>query len=225
MEHFVKPGQRVLLKVNMIVSRPSAAAVTTHPEIVRAVALAVRKAGGIPVVGDSPLGQDSFSSAEVFTASNGFSCFVDAWNYKITDASDNTRASSPIMFYRWPTRLIRHGGPGSLIDVDDIKVAKLIFTSIPIFTGNLAKDLDRDPDDSLRDCASVANFESDYHTPATWHTFQIVSCGPDGALGILSPVEHVETVLEDLIRRLGFQGDAPILRLLDDAEAALAALR
>ena len=54
--------------------------------------------------------------------------------------------------------------------------------------------------------------------------FQVPTSAQGGvrpALGILSPVEHVETVLEDLIRRLGFQGDAPILRLLNDAEGGI----
>ena len=51
---FVKPGERVLLKPNMLSGKPPEAAVTTHPEIVRAVALMVREAGGIPLIGDSP---------------------------------------------------------------------------------------------------------------------------------------------------------------------------
>ena len=54
MKAFVRPGALVLLKPNLIVPRPVAAAVTTHPEIVRAVALEVREAGGKPSVGDSP---------------------------------------------------------------------------------------------------------------------------------------------------------------------------
>ena len=41
------------------------------------------------------------------------------------------------------------------------------------------------------------------------------------ALGILLPVEHVETILEELVRRLAFQGDAPILRVLDNAQRGI----
>jgi uncharacterized protein (DUF362 family)/Pyruvate/2-oxoacid:ferredoxin oxidoreductase delta subunit len=54
MEAFVKPGERVLIKPNMLAAKPPEAAVTTHPEIVRAVIGLVRQAGGIPLVGDSP---------------------------------------------------------------------------------------------------------------------------------------------------------------------------
>ena len=51
---FVKPGEKVLIKPNLLKARPPGAAVTTHPEMVRAVIRLVRQAGGIPVVGDSP---------------------------------------------------------------------------------------------------------------------------------------------------------------------------
>lgn len=54
MEAFVKPGERVLLKPNMLYAKPPEAAVTTNPEVVAAVIELVRKAGGTPLVGDSP---------------------------------------------------------------------------------------------------------------------------------------------------------------------------
>jgi uncharacterized protein (DUF362 family)/Pyruvate/2-oxoacid:ferredoxin oxidoreductase delta subunit len=51
---FVKPGERVLLKPNLLKARPPEAAVTTHPEIVRAVIRLVHEAGAQAMVGDSP---------------------------------------------------------------------------------------------------------------------------------------------------------------------------
>ncbi len=54
MGEFVRPGQRVLLKPNLLYPRPPEMAVTTHPQVVRAAALLVREAGGEPWVGDSP---------------------------------------------------------------------------------------------------------------------------------------------------------------------------
>ena len=53
---FVKPGQKVLLKVNLLAAKPPERAITSHPEIIRAVANAVRQGGGEPVIGDSPAG-------------------------------------------------------------------------------------------------------------------------------------------------------------------------
>jgi uncharacterized protein (DUF362 family)/NAD-dependent dihydropyrimidine dehydrogenase PreA subunit len=54
MAAFVSPGQKVLLKPNMLAGKEPDLAVTTHPEIVRAVIHMVQKAGGKVAVGDSP---------------------------------------------------------------------------------------------------------------------------------------------------------------------------
>jgi len=51
---FVKPGERVLIKPNLLKASSPEAAVTTHPEVVRAVISLVREAGGVPMIGDSP---------------------------------------------------------------------------------------------------------------------------------------------------------------------------
>jgi len=54
MEKFVRPGQRVLLKPNLLSAAPLADRVTTDPAVVRAVGKLVLKAGGRVVIGDSP---------------------------------------------------------------------------------------------------------------------------------------------------------------------------
>jgi len=56
MERFVNKQEKVLLKVNLLSAKAPQKAVTTHPEFVRAVAEAVREAGGDPYIGDSPAG-------------------------------------------------------------------------------------------------------------------------------------------------------------------------
>jgi uncharacterized protein (DUF362 family) len=56
MERFVKKKENVLLKANILSAKDREKAVTTHPELVRAVARAVRAAGGEPYIGDSPAG-------------------------------------------------------------------------------------------------------------------------------------------------------------------------
>ena len=56
MEQFVKKNEKVLLKVNLLSAKAPEKAVTTHPAFVRAVARAVKNAGGKPFIGDSPAG-------------------------------------------------------------------------------------------------------------------------------------------------------------------------
>lgn len=51
-QQYVKPGQRVLLKFNLLVGAAPEKAITTHPAMVRAMIRQVREAGGIPEVGD-----------------------------------------------------------------------------------------------------------------------------------------------------------------------------
>ncbi len=51
---FIKPGDRVLLKPNLLSAKEPERAVTTHPSVVKAVIQLVRDAGGVPMVGDSP---------------------------------------------------------------------------------------------------------------------------------------------------------------------------
>jgi uncharacterized protein (DUF362 family)/Pyruvate/2-oxoacid:ferredoxin oxidoreductase delta subunit len=51
---FVKPGERVLIKPNMLSAKPPEAAVTTHPAVLRAIIELVQSAGGVALVGDSP---------------------------------------------------------------------------------------------------------------------------------------------------------------------------
>jgi uncharacterized protein (DUF362 family)/Pyruvate/2-oxoacid:ferredoxin oxidoreductase delta subunit len=54
MSAFVRPGQSVLIKPNMLTDARPDEAVTTHPEVVRAVIRIVKAAGGVPWVADSP---------------------------------------------------------------------------------------------------------------------------------------------------------------------------
>ena len=54
MEAFVRPGERVLIKPNMLSAKAPGKAVTTHPEVLRGVIGLVKEAGGVPLVGDSP---------------------------------------------------------------------------------------------------------------------------------------------------------------------------
>ncbi|MFH1734723.1 MAG: DUF362 domain-containing protein, partial [bacterium] len=57
MSHFVKRGDRVLLKPNMLSAKEPSKAVTTHPEILVAVGELVLDCGGAIIIGDSPAGQ------------------------------------------------------------------------------------------------------------------------------------------------------------------------
>ncbi|MEM9219007.1 MAG: DUF362 domain-containing protein [Cyanobacteria bacterium P01_F01_bin.150] len=65
---FVKPGDRVLLKPNLLTGSRPTKECTTRPEIVYCVAKLVQAAGGKPFMGDSP----AFGSARGVAEANGY---------------------------------------------------------------------------------------------------------------------------------------------------------
>jgi len=52
--NFIKPGSRVLVKPNLLMSKPPEFGITTHPEVVRAVIRLLKEIGCKIVVGDGP---------------------------------------------------------------------------------------------------------------------------------------------------------------------------
>lgn len=54
---YIKNGERVLLKTNLLTPSIPEKAVVTHPAVISAVAQAILEIGGIPYIGDSPSGQ------------------------------------------------------------------------------------------------------------------------------------------------------------------------
>jgi len=53
---FIKPGDRVHIKPNLLTAKSPEKAATTHPEIVRAIVKKVQDIGGLVTIGDSPAG-------------------------------------------------------------------------------------------------------------------------------------------------------------------------
>lgn len=55
-ESIVKPGQRVLVKLNLLMKRTPDRATTTHPAVARAIVRAIQRAGATAILADSPGG-------------------------------------------------------------------------------------------------------------------------------------------------------------------------
>ena len=56
LNELIKPGQKILLKPNLLTSLSPDKGATTHPEIVKAIADEVKSLGALPFIGDSPGG-------------------------------------------------------------------------------------------------------------------------------------------------------------------------
>jgi uncharacterized protein (DUF362 family)/Pyruvate/2-oxoacid:ferredoxin oxidoreductase delta subunit len=87
MQTFIKRGEKVLIKPNMLKARPPEAAVTTHPEVVRAVIRLVLQAGGIPAVGDSP----GIGEALDVSRRSGILAVIEEEGASLVDFTDSVR--------------------------------------------------------------------------------------------------------------------------------------
>jgi uncharacterized protein (DUF362 family) len=81
MAAFVKPGDRVLLKPNLLTGARPTKECVTRPEIVYCVARMVQEAGGEPFLGDSP----AFGSALGVAKANGYLPTLAELNLQVVD--------------------------------------------------------------------------------------------------------------------------------------------
>lgn len=81
MAAFVKPGQRVLLKPNLLTGARPTKECTTRAELVYAVASMVIESGGTPFLGDSP----AFGSAKGVAQANGYQAILEELNLPIVE--------------------------------------------------------------------------------------------------------------------------------------------
>ncbi|MGG6297609.1 DUF362 domain-containing protein [Leptolyngbya sp. AN02str] len=81
MQAFVKPGDRVLLKPNLLTGSRPTKECTTRPELVYVVAKMVMQAGGKPFLGDSP----AFGSARGVAIANGYKPIIEELGLPVVD--------------------------------------------------------------------------------------------------------------------------------------------
>ncbi|NCJ05610.1 DUF362 domain-containing protein [Synechococcales cyanobacterium C] len=78
---FVQPGDRVLLKPNLLTGAKPGKECTTRPELVYCVAEMVQAVGGYPFLGDGP----AFGSARGVAKANGYLPLIEALNLPIVE--------------------------------------------------------------------------------------------------------------------------------------------
>ena len=153
------------------------------------------------IYGVAPVDDSSFSSNEVRdTDGDGLLEFIDGWG-------------KPLRFYRCPTHLFRCGdasnapganGASSLCPVDPQRIyARALWSGLPA-SPTVPGELDpltRDPEDPTGQlwrfvagsAAGMQVVQNLFETPNTYHSFLIVSAGPDGKLGLCEPFDCLGT--------------------------------
>ncbi len=94
-ERFVKKGETILLKPNMLRPRNPEEAITTHPEIVRAMIRLVKDAGSIPIVGDSPSGRSNEKILRRLAEKTGIGKICEEENVEFVFFIDSMNVSFP----------------------------------------------------------------------------------------------------------------------------------
>lgn len=90
-ERFARPGERILLKPNLLVGATPDAAVTTHPTVFAAVARSLASAGATLTYGDSP----GFGSTAGAARKAGIAQIAEELGVALADFSDGRQVSFP----------------------------------------------------------------------------------------------------------------------------------
>ena len=97
MQAFVSPGERVLLKPNMLYAKAPEFAVTTHPEVLRSAILLVQEADGVPLVGDSP----GFGDFRKVAEKSGMLRIVEETGAELVEFADAVEVPATGLFKRF----------------------------------------------------------------------------------------------------------------------------
>lgn len=88
---FVRPGMKVLIKPNLLMSAPLDRCVTTHPAVVAAVVGQVRAAGGQVLVGDSP----AIGAYAKITARAGLAQLAEQMDFPLVELGPPVKCAPP----------------------------------------------------------------------------------------------------------------------------------
>jgi uncharacterized protein (DUF362 family)/Pyruvate/2-oxoacid:ferredoxin oxidoreductase delta subunit len=94
---FVHPGERVLLKPNMLLAKAPEKAVTTHPEVLRGVIELVKEAGGIPLAGDSP----GFGTSRRVAEKSGMLRVIEETGAELVEFAESLEVTGQGIFKRF----------------------------------------------------------------------------------------------------------------------------
>ena len=125
---YVRPGQRVVLKPNLLRAMPPEAGVTTHPSVVRAVARMVREVGARPVIADSPGGPFTPLTLRRLYQKTGMSQVAEETGAELNYDTAVTRVPNP------------HGGLLRLVEVMSVVATADAVINLPkLKTHNLTR--------------------------------------------------------------------------------------
>jgi uncharacterized protein (DUF362 family) len=93
--HYIKKGEHVLLKTNLLIPSEPVKAVVTNPAVIRAIAQTILEIGGIPYIGDSPSGQFTKRRLEKTYIKSGLTTLANELGIELNYDTGVTKISIP----------------------------------------------------------------------------------------------------------------------------------
>ncbi len=94
---FVRPGERTLIKPNLLSAKAPERAVTTHPEVLRGIIELVKDAGGVALVGDSP----GVGSARRVAEKSGMLKVIEESGAQLVEFAESVEVAGQGLFRRF----------------------------------------------------------------------------------------------------------------------------
>lgn len=128
---FASRGETILLKPNLLSPEPPEKAVTTHPEIVRAMIRLLKSAGATPIIGDTPAGRSSAKILTELAEATGMKKVCDEEGVEFALMLDEKRFPHP------EGKLAKHFMLAAVLDGVDgvISLPKLKTHTFTVYTG------------------------------------------------------------------------------------------
>lgn len=93
--HVVQPGNRVLLKLNLLSAHAPERAVTTHPMLVKVLVQMIQALGATAIIGDSPGGVNTASSYQALLRKTGMQQVIDETGCEVINFDDAITELTP----------------------------------------------------------------------------------------------------------------------------------
>jgi uncharacterized protein (DUF362 family)/ferredoxin len=94
-QHYIKKGERVLLKTNLLIPSDPKKAVVTHPAVIQALAETLLHIGAVPYIGDSPSGQFTKRRLEKAYQKSGLSAVANNLGIELNYDTTVTKIEIP----------------------------------------------------------------------------------------------------------------------------------